>query len=306
MPTGLVPGVDGSAGYGAAELDTEARTKATTDPEQRRHFDRLWGPDLAGAAQMDDVACFSVTKSDLADEMTDMLLKLPGIGGAANSSIIDATACVGGNAVSFARKFAHVTAVEMDERRCAMLKHNLETSARAEGRTAASAAASSSSSSSSPSSSSSAANCTVVCGDCTKVVPTLDRHHIVFMDPAWGGGKECHAEKTLDLTLSGMHLHELCLEFGTRCRYVALKLPLNTDLTQLGAQPALRPLYPEPIQMPPVDPKMMLLVYEFVPPSATVRGIWSAEDEPDDVWRATVKEFGGMPHFGSKNRCKFH
>ena len=43
----------------------------------------------------------------------------------APKTVVDATACVGGNAIAFARRFDRVFALEIDPGRAAMLRHNV-------------------------------------------------------------------------------------------------------------------------------------------------------------------------------------
>ena len=52
---------------------------------------------------MDEVASFSVTEANFADKISNIILKIPKI--KSNMSIIDATACVGGNSISFCKYF---------------------------------------------------------------------------------------------------------------------------------------------------------------------------------------------------------
>ena len=70
---------------------------------------------------MDETALFSVTVDKDAAVITQSLRSLlPEF-----SSICDATACVGGNTMSFAKYFSKVTAVELDPGRCDMLRNNI-------------------------------------------------------------------------------------------------------------------------------------------------------------------------------------
>jgi len=72
----------------------------------------------------DDVARFSITRSDQARTICE-LLKSKHILDPTVSTICDGCACVGGNAIFFDLFFAHTTCVELDPLRTALLRSNL-------------------------------------------------------------------------------------------------------------------------------------------------------------------------------------
>ena len=117
---------DGSAGYGAV-ASLVPLTEGSAPSRLRYKWRNLWGglrPAALAKIQMDEVATFSVTQMRVADEMSAALRGLPGI--TERSSIVDATACVGGNTVSFARFFGDVVSLELDKSRAKMLRSNVE------------------------------------------------------------------------------------------------------------------------------------------------------------------------------------
>lgn len=59
---------------------------------------------------------------------------------------------------------------------------------------------------------------------------------VVFLDPPWGGMGYVEGDK-LDLGLGGVPLAEICERLKSRCRYIALKLPLNFNLEGTGSTP---------------------------------------------------------------------
>ena len=90
--------------------------------------------------KMDDVALYSVSSTDNADSVSDLMLSLLPQG--SDSVITDGCCCVGGNTMSFAKKFKvyssskkeqvttvsskqAVNAVELDDTRFEYLQHNL-------------------------------------------------------------------------------------------------------------------------------------------------------------------------------------
>jgi hypothetical protein len=117
---------DGSAGYGGCEFAEAILDRRTAPKDKRMMWNYLWGelpPRLMASIQMDEVASFSVTDMCTADAISRELLTLPGVSEV--STVTDATACVGGNAISLARFFRVVNAVELDPVRLQMLQHNL-------------------------------------------------------------------------------------------------------------------------------------------------------------------------------------
>jgi hypothetical protein len=117
---------DGSAGYGGSEFAVSILDRRSAPKKKRMMWNYLWGelpPRLMASIQMDEVASFSVTDMRTADSISRELLTLPGVSEA--STVTDATACVGGNAISLARFFRVVNAVELDPVRLQMLQHNL-------------------------------------------------------------------------------------------------------------------------------------------------------------------------------------
>lgn len=74
--------------------------------------------------QYDDQALYSITDMNSAEIISKIILNLPNINN--NSSIIDATASVGGNVFLFSKYFNHVTAIEIDQNRFNMLNNNIK------------------------------------------------------------------------------------------------------------------------------------------------------------------------------------
>ncbi|CAM9904055.1 unnamed protein product, partial [Phaeothamnion confervicola] len=151
--------------------------------------------------QFDEEALYSVTDQHTADLITQMVLSLPGVDPAA-TTVVDSTACVGGNTISFAAAFDAVMAVELDSARFRMLRHNVAAVGRAD-------------------------RVTFLNADFLSVLgrPELCGA-VVFLDPPWGGPvyKESGA---VPLFLSGVPLAEVCRRLRGRARYVVLKVPTN-------------------------------------------------------------------------------
>jgi hypothetical protein len=144
-------------------------------------FAALVPPSELWRVQVDEVALYSVTEGRQAERMTATLAALVG----PDAVVTDATGCVGGNALSFAKAFRFVYAVELSAQRARMLAHNAGV-AGVGGRVR------------------------VVCGDSTRALRVL-RQDVVFFDPPWGG-PEYKDAATLDMFLGPHDVADLVVE----------------------------------------------------------------------------------------------
>ena len=71
------------------------------------YYFRRYPEALQDIIQMDEIASFSVTEAGFAQQISELLLRLPNL--SENSSIVDATAGVGGNSMSFLCNFNNLT-----------------------------------------------------------------------------------------------------------------------------------------------------------------------------------------------------
>ena len=198
---------------------------------------------LRARLQLDAEAHFSVTDEAMADTITEAVGRLAGVGG--HTLVIDATACVGGNTLSFAKAFRNVAAIENDPTRHAMLTANVA----ATGRQAVA---------------------TCVLGDCVSEVPRLaakaaEAHakarakartkesngdgggggeggFVVFLDPPWGG-LAYKDRASCELRLSGVALPDLVRRFLALdgCLWAACKVPFNFDAASLTSHDGSAP-----------------------------------------------------------------
>ena len=99
-------------------------TEATAGEKEwkwKHYFSQL--PDtVRSSIEMDETALFSVTVDTDADIITEQLQRIIPV----YAKVCDATACVGGNTMSFAKVFTDVTSVEMDRGRYEMLNNNIK------------------------------------------------------------------------------------------------------------------------------------------------------------------------------------
>ncbi|KAJ1454704.1 hypothetical protein M885DRAFT_617802 [Pelagophyceae sp. CCMP2097] len=232
---------------GAAGAPAKRARPATAVDVSDGKLSQLWGSRLSkeqiSELQLDATATFSVTDARTADRISAVALALEGV--SASSHVIDGCACVGGNVISFARTFARVTAVELDETRHAMLANNVAVAgfessvrcfhsdiarvARRDGEATATA----------PTSGYIPPRPALVApADDDEAYLALAACDVLFMDPPWGGSEVGSAPMgSVELKMSGVTMSDLCRSvFGAfPLRHVLLKLPPNYVLDKLKA-----------------------------------------------------------------------
>jgi len=120
-------------------------------------------------------------------------------------TITDATACVGGDTLHFARTFKHVQSVEINPEHCRMLQNNINVYNRK--------------------------NVTVYCKDYLKVALQL-KQDVIFMDPPWGGPAYKHKKKVW-LSLSDVSLQNVVQNIAHMASLIVLKVPVNFDISYI-------------------------------------------------------------------------
>lgn len=132
-----------------------------------------------------------------------------------NIIITDAMAGVGGNAISFAKYFKHVYAIEIDEERSSFLENNLAVY--------------------------NLTNTDVHNDSCLTYVPNILDHNIIFIDPPWGG-KGYKTFINLKLKIDEIEIETICNNFMNLQlmkkvpELIVLKLPINYDIKYLYDQ----------------------------------------------------------------------
>ncbi len=210
-----VPNSDGSAGYGNTTLDGSIYTRDTA-PDKIKHkfiyYFKKFPEDLAAQLQMDEIASFSVTEATFADQISEIIAEQNGVH--SSMSIVDATACVGGNTMSFGKYFERLTSVELDPKRFKMLKHNVEVCQQHK-------------------TFGFAAKTRLFCGDYTKLMKThIGRSDIVFFDPPWGG-MDYKNEASVELYLGNRKMDDIVNDCSQYANYIVLKLPKNYNMVAL-------------------------------------------------------------------------
>ncbi len=164
--------------------------------------------------KIDTESIHYISTRDYADKITSIIelhLRQLNINNE-DAVITDATAGVGGNAISFALKFKYVNAIEIDTKRSEYLKHNIDVFQ--------------------------VKNIKVYNEDCTKILDKLDSHHVIFLDPPWGG-KSYKDHQLLKLQISNASVELMCNDMmnskimKTVPEIIILKLPTNYDIIYL-------------------------------------------------------------------------
>ncbi len=125
------------------------------------------------------------------------------------SIVTDATAGVGGNVISFALNFKEIHAIELNSERTEMLVNNTNVY--------------------------DLKNVKIYNADCIKLLQEINDHHVIFIDPPWGG-KNYKMFNKLTLFLSEISIETLCQNLTNENymkkipQLIVLKLPKNYDI----------------------------------------------------------------------------
>jgi 16S rRNA G966 N2-methylase RsmD len=119
--------------------------------------------------------------------------------------ILDATAGLGGNSISFGLHFSNVISIEINKERCNLLKENLEIFNLKN---------------------------TIICGDFLEHINSIDNmYDLVFVDPPWGGPLY-KLKKTVNIVINNITLSNITKKFLDNNKIVVLKLPFNYDINE--------------------------------------------------------------------------
>ena len=204
---------DGAAAEAARQLDgrelgADGALLAVNTPNfdrdaRNRLFPHL-SPQQRALLRLDETAAFSVSHQDSAARITRWIRQFC----PEAKTVTDATACAGGNALSFAAHFERVQAVEQHKGRFEDLRHNLQV-----------------------------LGCDRVCraihADYLGQMLALEQD-VVFCDAPWGGPEYAQKE-AVALFLGQTNVADVCktLYEKKRCRLTVLKVPHNFDVPGL-------------------------------------------------------------------------
>lgn len=176
------------------------------NPPKSTLFAREKGVSL-DSLQVSDEALYSITRPAQASHIEHIISthlvemgKTP-----AQCTITDATACVGGDTLHFAKSFQYVQSVEINPTHCRMLQNNIVVYNRK--------------------------NVTVYCGDYLTVGAHL-KQDVIFMDPPWGGPSYKH-KKHVRLALSDVSLPNIVRSIAQTASLIVLKVPINFDVSHI-------------------------------------------------------------------------
>lgn len=200
----------------------------------------------AAPMSSDMVGMYSATDRSVADAMTDILSQVLAIyttHKASTSTIVDCTAGVGGNTLSFATAFQRVVSVEINKRRSACLAQNVVRHR--------------------------CGNVEVFNSNVLHLIHTdmFKDAHIFFVDPPWGGVSYKY-KALVSLAISGVKIHEVVRRLAKHAlsvRVVGIKVPCNFDMHgfQTSLDSTVRIVHVCTL------PKMLLVVLLVRPTSAT-------------------------------------
>lgn len=117
-----------------------------------------------------------------------------------NGIIVDGTAGMGGNSVYFCRYFDYVYSIDVSDYCITYLEHNLKEYQ----------------------------NKFIINDNCLDILKII-KFDILFLDPPWGGSNY-KSYKSLNLYLSGYNLNYVIEELYTKCKLIAIKVPINYNL----------------------------------------------------------------------------
>ena len=162
---------------------------------------------------IDKDAIHYITVRRYATQITQIILKHVNILHKNIKDIIitDATACVGGDTLTFAKICKSVNAIEISKMRCEYLQKNVNIFE--------------------------FKNVTIYNDDCDNIIHALPNHDIIYIDPPWEPyGKSYKSYEKLTLPFCGVNLDNYCNKLFDSSHMlkvpsmVVLKLPKNYDM----------------------------------------------------------------------------
>lgn len=146
--------------------------------------------------KLDSISLYSITPYKYTIMITDIIQKYTKT---RNITITDACACVGGDTISFCKKFKKVNAIELCKNRFDFLKENLKLY--------------------------NFNNYKLFNDNCIKILKKI-KQDVIFFDCPWGG-KSYKNKKECELKLSGKHIYKICNEIKNNTKFICLKVPNN-------------------------------------------------------------------------------
>lgn len=195
------------------ERDTSVNLYGTTDVftkhRNERYFPKVPGVDRR-KLQISPEGHYSITQPNFAWDIISIFSKyFPDL---SKLTITDATGGIGGDTISFARRFKKVFVYEMNPEHCSMIRHNLKAYKLFRSD-----------------------KVKLTCDDFTKHLSQVNSD-LVYVDPPWGGPDKVKQAKVGELRLSmgQMDLADIVKSLrGKKTKLVALKIPPKFDRKHL-------------------------------------------------------------------------
>lgn len=171
-----------------------------TDSLPNKVFPHLSIPDRQ-KIRYDWCAVYSTSSYKAADLIGNIILNYI----SPDSTITDGTAGIGGNTAVFRKRFKNVNAVEIDDTRYDMLRHNMDICK--------------------------TNNITFYHDNYLKVCRQL-KQDAIFLDPPWGGAR-VHLDNKPRLFLSYIPIEYICKRLIDSVKIIAIKVPVTYDVQRL-------------------------------------------------------------------------
>jgi predicted RNA methylase len=180
-------------------------------------FPYIEDKNLANKLQIDKTSVNLISTHTIAKKITDILINQFKEDNINQYDVIitDATACVGGNTISFAQNFKYVYAIEIENDRFNYLNNNLNIYK--------------------------LTNVKTFNDDCLNIINNtnnINKCIAVFFDPPWGGSNYKHYTDII-LSISNVPIEEICNDIflqNINIKYVILKLPKNYNISYFNKQ----------------------------------------------------------------------
>ena len=160
----------------------------------------------------DSEGLWSISHPDIADDLSKKI-KLFEKSGTKINTIVDLTAGLGGNTLSFAKHFDKVIAIEYDNERFNYLKNNVD--------------------------SYDYKNISIYQGNAINLINKFNEQiDAIFIDPPWGGPNYKEEDK-IDIKLDNLYLDNVCKLLynysykNIKIKMIILKLPYNYDYNDI-------------------------------------------------------------------------
>lgn len=153
---------------------------------------------LQQKCQYDTEGLWSITHPEDANYISEIIKNEIGT----QKIIMDATAGIGGNTISFSRYFKSVISIEINKTRFDILQNNINTY--------------------------NLSNIKLINGDCVNYLDM--KYDAIFFDPPWGGPNYKYNKK-LKIKLGDYTLGKICHKI-IKNKLIFIKLPFNYDLSE--------------------------------------------------------------------------